>query len=282
MAEALNGNRRILVVGGGIAGLSAALEAAEAGFPVSLVEKEAYLGGRVARMNKYFPKLCPPNCGLEINFRRLKNNPLIQIVTLAEVEKVEGEAGNFEVSLRINPRYVNEKCTACGLCEAAAITEVPDPFNYGLKQVKAAHLPHEFAFPLRYVLAPEVIGTNEAEQIKARLAQFLRDDLKLELSEEKTLITHARTGAARFLGYEITVQHGSRKIVRGRRAVNGSIGLRVPRSVIKAKSARYMQRGKPARRTQLMNIDDHDIMASTGPSTGASSSTTCWPATSRD
>jgi len=99
-----------------------------------------------------------------------------------------------------------------------------------------------------------------AEQIKARLAQFLRDDLKLELSEEKTLITHARTGAARFLGYEITVQHGNRKIVRGRRAVNGSIGLRVPRSVIKAKSARYMQRGKPARRTQLMNIDDHDII----------------------
>jgi Type II intron maturase len=100
----------------------------------------------------------------------------------------------------------------------------------------------------------------EAEQIKARLAQFLRDDLKLELSEEKTLITHARTGAARFLGYEITVQHGNRKIVRGRRAVNGSIRLRVPRSVIKAKSARYMQRGKPARRTQLMNIDDHDII----------------------
>ena len=167
MAEALNGNRSILVVGGGITGLSAALEAAEAGFPVYLVEKEAYLGGRVARMNKYFPKLCPPNCGLEINFRRLKNNPLIQTHTMTEVEKVEGEAGNFEVTLRTSPRYVNEKCTACGLCEAAATTEVPDPFNYGLKQVKAAHLPHEFAFPLRYVLTPEVLGTAEAEQIKA-------------------------------------------------------------------------------------------------------------------
>jgi len=100
----------------------------------------------------------------------------------------------------------------------------------------------------------------EAEQIKARLAQFLRDDLRLELSEEKTLITHARTGAARFLGYEITVQHGNRKIVSGRRAVNGSIGLRVPRSVIKAKCARYMQRGHPAPRAQLMNDDDHDII----------------------
>jgi group II intron reverse transcriptase/maturase len=100
----------------------------------------------------------------------------------------------------------------------------------------------------------------EAEQIKARLAQFLHDDLKLELSEEKTLITHARTGAARFLGYEITVQHGNRKIARGRRAVNGSIGLRVPRSVIKAKCSRYMQRGQPAPRSQLMNDDDHAII----------------------
>jgi group II intron reverse transcriptase/maturase len=104
-------------------------------------------------------------------------------------------------------------------------------------------------------------GTKaEAEQIKARLGQFVRDDLKLELSKEKTLVTHARTGAARFLGYEITVQHGNRKIVRGRRAVNGSIGLRVPRSVIKAKCARYLQRGKPASRPQLMNNDDHDII----------------------
>ena len=129
MAEALNGNRSVLVVGGGIAGLSAALETAEAGFPVVLVEKEAYLGGRVARMNKYFPKLCPPNCGLEINFRRLKNNPLIQTYTSAEVEKVEGEAGNFEVALRINPRYVNENCTACGLCEAAAHHERRRPLQ---------------------------------------------------------------------------------------------------------------------------------------------------------
>jgi quinone-modifying oxidoreductase, subunit QmoA len=167
MAQALNGNRSILVVGSGISGLSAALEAAEAGFPVYLIEKEPYLGGRVARMNKYFPKLCPPNCGLEINFRRLKINPLVQIFTMAEVEKVEGEAGKFEVGIKISPRYVNEKCTACGACETAATTDIPDSFNYGLKQVKAAHLPHEFAFPLRYILAPEVIGTAEAEQIKA-------------------------------------------------------------------------------------------------------------------
>jgi len=84
----------------------------------------------------------------------------------------------------------------------------------------------------------------EAEEIKQRLATFLRDDLKLELSPDKTLITHARTGAARFLGYEVTVWHNDRKVTRGRRAVNGAVALRVPKTTIKAKSAPYLQRGK--------------------------------------
>jgi len=116
MADAFNGNRSILVVGSGMSGLSAALEAAEAGFQVYMVEKEPYLGGRVARMNKYFPKLCPPSCGLEINFRRIKNNPLIRFFTMAQVEKIQGEAGNFDVTVTLQPRYVNEKCTGCGTC----------------------------------------------------------------------------------------------------------------------------------------------------------------------
>ena len=105
---------------------------------------------------------------------------------------------------------------------------------------------------------------SEAEEIKRRLAQFLRDDLKLELSETKTLITHARTSAARFLGYEITVQHDDRKITAGRRSVNGGIRLSVPREVITTKCARYMQRGKPERRPELMNEQDHAIISRYG------------------
>jgi group II intron reverse transcriptase/maturase len=101
----------------------------------------------------------------------------------------------------------------------------------------------------------------EAEEIKCRLAQFLGDDLKLELSEDKTLITHARTSAARFLGYEITVMHDDQAVSVGRRATNGTIELRVPRDVIKAKSSRYMQRGKPERRPQVMNDTDHAIIS---------------------
>jgi hypothetical protein len=104
----------------------------------------------------------------------------------------------------------------------------------------------------------------EAETIKQRLAAFLRDDLKLELSQSKTLITHARTGAARFLGYEITVQHNNSVITAGRRTANGSIRLRVPTTVIKAKSARYLLRGKPTHRTPLMNADVHAIINTYG------------------
>jgi group II intron reverse transcriptase/maturase len=104
----------------------------------------------------------------------------------------------------------------------------------------------------------------EAERIKTRLATFLRDDLSLELSPDKTLITHARTSAARFLGYEITVHHANQKITGGRRATNGVIGLRVPREVIKAKSAPYLRRGQPAVRSWLVNSDDHTIVTTYG------------------
>jgi len=99
----------------------------------------------------------------------------------------------------------------------------------------------------------------EAEEIRDRLARFLREDLKLELNQDKTLITHARTGAARFLGYEITVQHS-----RDRRQVNGVIGLRVPRAVITAKCAPYLRLGKPGHQPQLNNLGDYEIISAYG------------------
>jgi group II intron reverse transcriptase/maturase len=101
----------------------------------------------------------------------------------------------------------------------------------------------------------------EAEEIKRRLAQFLRDDLSLALSEEKTLVTHARTSAARFLGYEITVPRNENVMTQGRRSVTNAISLRVPSDVVKACCARYTTRGKPARRTHLMNESDHAIVS---------------------
>ena len=104
----------------------------------------------------------------------------------------------------------------------------------------------------------------EAEQIKHKLATFLREKLKLELSKEKTLITHARTGAARFLGYEITAWHCDHKISGGRRGVNAKLALRVPQTVIKAKCAPYLARGKPVDRPELLGLDDHLIVGTYG------------------
>ena len=100
----------------------------------------------------------------------------------------------------------------------------------------------------------------EAEQIKAELARFLRETLALELNPGKTLITHARTRAARFLGYQITVRHCDTKITRGRRSVNGTIMLSVPRDVITAKCGPYRRHGKPWHRPRLLNLPDYDIV----------------------
>jgi hypothetical protein len=100
----------------------------------------------------------------------------------------------------------------------------------------------------------------EAEQIKARLATFLRETLGLELNPAKTLITHARTQRARFLGYDLSVQHSSTKLTRNRRSVNGKIVLRVPSDVVKAQCARYRQHGTPWHRPRLQNLHDYDIV----------------------
>lgn len=104
----------------------------------------------------------------------------------------------------------------------------------------------------------------EAEQIKQRLAHFLRDELALELSQDKTLITHARTRAARFLGYEITVQHANDKLTNGHRKTNGKPSLRVPLQVIRHNVAPYYKRGKPAHDPELINLDDYLIIATYG------------------
>ena len=104
---------------------------------------------------------------------------------------------------------------------------------------------------------------EEAEQIKTQLAEFLRDQLKLELSQEKTLITHARTEAARFLGYEIVSQDADDKHCRkvNRRCINGAPGLKVPVDVIRAKCSKYMKRGKPIQRAERLSDSDFTIVA---------------------
>ncbi len=101
----------------------------------------------------------------------------------------------------------------------------------------------------------------EAVEIKQMLGRFLRDELKLELSTVKTLVTHAHTGKARFLGYHIVAQHADDKLTSGKRSINGRLGLRVPEEAITRRCAQYMRRGKPWHRPQMHSDDDYSIIA---------------------
>jgi quinone-modifying oxidoreductase subunit QmoA len=152
---------RILVIGGGITGITAAVEAAEAGQEVVLVEKRPYMGGRVAQLNQYFPKLCPPSCGLEINLRRFRTSPRIRCLTLAEVERISGEPGSYKVAITRSPRFVNEKCTGCGACAEVCPVERADEYNFGIGTTKAAYLPYDMAYPLQFAIDSSVCPGTE-------------------------------------------------------------------------------------------------------------------------
>ncbi len=145
----------VLIIGGGISGVTTVVEIAEVGKEVILIEKMPYLGGNVVKFNNYFPKLCPPTCGLEINFRRIKQNPKIKYFTSSEVQEISGKKGNFKVKIKTSPQYIKNNCTACGKCAEVCPEERPDNFNYGFTKTKAAYLPHEMAFPFKYQIDDE-------------------------------------------------------------------------------------------------------------------------------
>jgi len=172
----------LLVVGAGIAGVTAALEAAEAGREVVLIEREPTVGGRVLRSHHYFPKLCPPSCGMEINVQRLKRNPRVRLMTNTEVVKADRSGDDWTVTLKTAPAYVNERCTMCGDCEAACSVKVPDPFNMGMCEVPAVRMPHPDAYPQRYVMDREALG-GEAQKV-ADACKYGAIDLDATETEE--------------------------------------------------------------------------------------------------
>jgi len=147
--------RPILVVGAGIAGVTAAVEAAEAGQDVVLVERDASVGGRVLKNHLYFPKLCPPPCGMEINTRRLGKSQRVRVLTRTQVTAAERNGAAWRVTVRRRAEHVTAACTACGACSKACPATVPDPFNLGMAKVPAVRIPHLDAWPRRYVMDRE-------------------------------------------------------------------------------------------------------------------------------
>ena len=139
----------VMVVGGGISGIQAALDLGTAGFKVYLVEKAPAIGGHMAQLDKTFPTNDCSMCIESPKFVECKRHPNIEIMTYTEVDSVEGEAGDFKVTLIKKPRYVNEnKCTGCTVCVEYCPVKYPDRFNQGISKNKAIHIYFAQAIPL--------------------------------------------------------------------------------------------------------------------------------------
>lgn len=173
----------ILVVGGGFSGLTAAIEAAELGHEVFIVEKTPFLGGRVAQLNKYFPKLCPPSCGLEIQFQRIRNNPRIKFFTLAQVTGLSGTKGNYTVQVTVQPRYTAAHNVDLSLFASSLEGEVANEFDFGLSKRKAVYKSMPFAFPGRFVLDPKSLTASDTAKVAGcKFLNLSEEPKKIELS----------------------------------------------------------------------------------------------------
>ncbi|MGY5864954.1 MAG: CoB--CoM heterodisulfide reductase iron-sulfur subunit A family protein [Candidatus Thorarchaeota archaeon] len=142
-----------LIIGAGIAGISAALDLANAGFKVYLVEKEPTVGGKMGQWDKTFPTLDCSSCILTPRMAEVGNHPNITLLTLAEIEQVDGFVGNFQVKIKQKPRYVDiEKCTSCGDCCEICPVDIPAEFEARLAYRKAIYIPFAQAVPSAYLL----------------------------------------------------------------------------------------------------------------------------------
>ncbi len=142
----------VVVIGGGISGMTVAIEAAEAGANVLLVEKDPFLGGKVMGLHQYFPKLATPASGIEMHVRRIKANPRITVMTDTEALNLNGAKGDFKIELLARPRMVNANCTACDKCAGVCPVDIPDTRNNSRTTTKAIHLPYKGAYPNQYLI----------------------------------------------------------------------------------------------------------------------------------
>jgi len=145
-----------LVIGGGIAGIQASLDLADRDIHVYLVERDATIGGKMCRLDKTFPTNDCSACILSPKMADCNGHPNIDVLSYSEVVKVEGEAGNFKVTVKKKPRYVKmDECTGCGECIAKCPTKnIPDEYEFGLTTRKAIYIPHAQAVPRVAVIDP--------------------------------------------------------------------------------------------------------------------------------
>ncbi|MBI4286551.1 MAG: CoB--CoM heterodisulfide reductase iron-sulfur subunit A family protein [Chloroflexi bacterium] len=145
----------VLILGAGVAAIQAALDLANEGFKVFLVDKAAAIGGKMAQLDKTFPTNDCSMCILSPKFVEVDRHPNIEIITLAEIDAVEGEPGNFKVMMTKKPRYVREElCLGCPTCVRYCPVKIPDKYNQNLSTVRAIYVPFNQAVPNRMVIDP--------------------------------------------------------------------------------------------------------------------------------
>ncbi|MGQ9699131.1 MAG: FAD-dependent oxidoreductase, partial [Armatimonadota bacterium] len=195
--------KRALVIGGGIAGIQAALDIAEGGCEVVLVERQPSIGGHMAQLSETFPTLDCSQCILTPRMVEVKKHPNIKLYTYSEVEKIEGFLGNFDVTIRRKARYVDEeKCTGCGLCqEKCAARNIPSEFERGLGTRRGIYIP----FPQAVPNVP-VIDTEHCfyfQKGRCGLCQKICAAKAVDYSQQDTLITERFGAIVVATGYDL-------------------------------------------------------------------------------
>jgi heterodisulfide reductase subunit A len=153
--------RKALVIGGGVAGIQAALDLADIGYKVYLVEKEPSIGGRMAQIDKTFPTMDCSICILAPKMSDAGRHPNIELLTNSEVKEVTGYIGNFKAKVLKKPRYVTSECTACGDCVSVCPIIVPNEFDVGLAPRHAVYLPFPQAVPSTYLIDRDLCLTSD-------------------------------------------------------------------------------------------------------------------------
>ncbi len=155
---------RVLVIGGGIAGIQASLDLGDAGYQVHLVEKKATIGGRMAQLSRTFPTNDCAACILGAKMADVPANENITLHNYSEIESIEGTIGNFKVKLTKKPTYVHpEMCVSCGICTNVCPVKLKDEMQWGLTERKAVYIPMDYAVPNKYL-----IDGDNCLNIKAR------------------------------------------------------------------------------------------------------------------